>query len=70
MRIVVLLLLVCTGVYAQSEIRNFKGIIKNSAVDSIIVEKQRGNWRGAYAVDGNGHFSGRLQQGLGMFDFY
>lgn len=70
MRIIVLLLLVCTGVYAQSEIRNFKGIIKNSTVDSIIVEKQRGNWRGAYAVDGNGHFSGRLQQGLGMFDFY
>lgn len=70
MRIIVLLLLVCTGVYAQSEIRNFKGTIKNSTVDSIIVEKQRGNWHGAYAIDDKGNFSGRLQQGLGMFDFY
>ncbi|GGB79588.1 hypothetical protein GCM10007424_19690 [Flavobacterium suaedae] len=70
MRIIVLLLLVCTGVYAQSEIKNFKGTIKNSTVDSIIVEKQRGTWREAYALDKNGNFSGRLQQGLGMFDLY
>ena len=70
MRVIVLLLLVCTGVYAQSEIRNFKGTIKNNTADSIIVEKQRGNWRGAYALDEKGNFSGRLQQGLGMFDFF
>ncbi len=70
MKKIVLLLLAYTGVYAQSEIKNFKGTIKNSTVDSVIVENQRGTWHKGYALDKNGNFSGRLQQGLSMFTLY
>ncbi|AXG73538.1 TlpA family protein disulfide reductase [Flavobacterium arcticum] len=70
MKNILLLLLVCTGVYAQSEIQNFKGTLKNNSVDSIIVKNQRGTWRKGYALDKQGNFSGRLQQGLGMFTLH
>lgn len=69
-RIVLLLLLVCTGTFAQSEIRNFKGKIKNNAADSVFVENMMGTWRKGYALDANGNFGGRLQQGLGLFTLY
>ncbi|NDI97972.1 TlpA family protein disulfide reductase [Flavobacterium sp. LaA7.5] len=64
------LLLACTGVYAQSEIQNFKGVIKNSMADSIVVKKQPGSWNQAYVLNKGGEFSGKLQQGLGMFTLH
>ena len=53
--------------HAQSEIQNFKGIIKNNKADSILVEKQLGDWQIVYAIDKEGKFAGRLQQGLSTF---
>ena len=67
MKKILLLLLVCSSVFAQSEIQNFKGTIKNNTADSIIVNNLRGTWRKAYALDAKGNFSGRLQQGLNTF---
>ncbi|OIQ16018.1 MAG: hypothetical protein BM557_10710 [Flavobacterium sp. MedPE-SWcel] len=67
MKKILLLLLVCSSVFAQSEIQNFKGTIKNNTADSVVVNNLRGTWRKAYALDAQGNFSGRLQQGLNTF---
>ncbi|QYJ69259.1 redoxin domain-containing protein [Flavobacterium litorale] len=69
-RIVLLFLIMCTSAFAQSEIRNFKGKIKNNVADSVFVENMMGTWRKGYALNANGSFAGRLQQGLGLFTLY
>ncbi|WP_297334305.1 TlpA disulfide reductase family protein [Flavobacterium sp.] len=64
-----LLLLACAGAFAQADIKNFKGTIKNADADSVYVKSVRG-WQQGYALDKKGHFEGRLQQGLGFFTLY
>ncbi|MBY8963213.1 TlpA family protein disulfide reductase [Flavobacterium sp. D11R37] len=64
-----LLLLTCAGAFAQADIKNFKGTIKNADADSVYVKSVRG-WQQGYALDKKGHFEGRLQQGMGFFTLY
>jgi len=62
-----LALLMYTGAMAQDNLINFKGTIVNATADSVIVTSKSGRWHKAMALDANGYFGGKIQQGANTF---
>jgi len=67
MKNLILVLLIGTSAFAQDGVINFKGDIRHAAADSVIVTSKSGRWRKAMALDANGHFAGKIQQGANDF---
>ena len=67
MKKLLLALLIGTGTFAQDNLINFKGDIRNATADSVVVTSKSGRWHKAMALDAKGHFAGKIQQGANVF---